>query len=387
MSLLATPATNWIELRWHRRARKRVRDQYPAAALTFYADGPLWDNALLLPAYPEGYSYFRPFRYRDKWVADDVRAAMVEEPAGFCGLTVALGLRFRDPAHGFIPLREGTITHVEANPDNNYVEFRLGRFYGLPEVEDLAELKVDLPRGADEALFFAGSAVPPERAPCEDPGAEIWTRAVELLAKTRLPIRDEVRSGVFLHVGRSRGWRTHGTGVVDRSWTSGFRHGLRMPEGADREIVVLHRIPKYIGSGGSVNGFDVVIEASNDALVVTPIKESVSANYGRHLLSLSAQRSYNTTTAITIAPEKSGGKPLTEGLSMPRLVLPARVAMGVWHRFWTVLIPTAFLAGAFFANAVIGNWNKFEGDTGMLVGAAAISTVASLFILVFKRPS
>jgi hypothetical protein len=32
--------------------------------VTFYGDGPYWDNTVLLPAYPSGYSYFRPFRYR-----------------------------------------------------------------------------------------------------------------------------------------------------------------------------------------------------------------------------------------------------------------------------------------------------------------------------------
>lgn len=40
--------------------------------LCFFGDGPHWDNTPLVPAYPSGYSYSRPFRYRDRWVHREV---------------------------------------------------------------------------------------------------------------------------------------------------------------------------------------------------------------------------------------------------------------------------------------------------------------------------
>ena len=37
--------------------------------ISFYADGPKWENLVYLPAFPSGCSYFRPFKYRDKWLS------------------------------------------------------------------------------------------------------------------------------------------------------------------------------------------------------------------------------------------------------------------------------------------------------------------------------
>jgi hypothetical protein len=100
--------------------------------LCFNGDGPFRDNLVRTVAYPTGYSYFRPFRYRDVWLSADLL-----EQVGDQGRRVELqqreailAARFIASGHEWklVPIRAVRLTHIHHVPDNHLVYFVLGRF-------------------------------------------------------------------------------------------------------------------------------------------------------------------------------------------------------------------------------------------------------------------
>jgi hypothetical protein len=69
--------------------------------LCFFGDGRLWDNTPLVAAYPSGFSYFRPFRYRDAWIQDELRKEIDNESQRgiLVGSAATLGMRFLSADH------------------------------------------------------------------------------------------------------------------------------------------------------------------------------------------------------------------------------------------------------------------------------------------------
>src|SRR5438046_555463 len=100
--------------------------------VTYYGDVPYWDNTLLLPAYPSGYAYFRPFRYHERWIQQKLRGELDSKPAAFVGRAVILGMRFEPPADRLVPIREARLAAVERE-DDVFVYFKLGKFFEFPD--------------------------------------------------------------------------------------------------------------------------------------------------------------------------------------------------------------------------------------------------------------
>ena len=182
-------------------------DDRPALILSFHADGPRWDNLVRLIAYPAGMSYFRPFRYREKWVDAAIKNEIGTRAGrrALEGQRVIVAMRFTAPAFRsfVVPIRDGTITHIDEKGDNISVYFTLGLFYDEHR-DSLADLRL-MPRdGAQmpqEPLFFQA---PLRTAPVRDTYAnedDHWERFSQRFATDQsLPISAEARQAVFVRL-------------------------------------------------------------------------------------------------------------------------------------------------------------------------------------------
>lgn len=385
MGIRATPAVERLRAARTRRERGRIAKQWPGVVLSFYGDGPRWRNAIELPAYPPGFSFPRPFRYRDTWIETELLDAMRRNPDGFEGLEVLLAMRFKSPDLGFVPLRRARISSAEISPDNSFINFSAGDLFAISdEISDLRDLAQPIPDSARNALCFSAS---PSGLESESEGAESelsrWTSLVDLLAATSLPLDCRAKRAVYMHISTPRGWRVSKADVVDRSRTSGFRYGLRLKEASEREATLVHRVPCMIGSEESAPDFLIGVGSSSQSVAVTPAKAEISSNYGRYLLSLVGIRAENAWADLEIGD--SSEHPAPQGHEVTRLQIPVRTVFGAWHRFWTLLVPFLLLLGAFLANALVTNYKTFEDDVTKLLVVAGISAGASGIIVIFKR--
>ena len=295
-------------------------------------------------------------------------------------------MRFKSPELGFVPLRRGVILSVEISPDNNFINFSVGDLLVIPDdTPDLKELTRPIPDSAADALCFSAGS---RGGRTTDPGASAselnrWTRLVDLLASTSLPLNSRAKTAVYMHLCMPRGWRTSKAQVIDRSRSSGFRYGLRLKEAAEREAALVHRVPCMIGSGQSAPDFVASIGSSTQSVAVTPARAEVSSNYGRYLLSLVGGHAENVWTDVEI--RDSSEHPAPEGHEVSRLQIPVRTVFGVWHRFWTLFVPFVLLLAAFLGNALVTNYKTFEDDVTKLLIAAGISAGASGIIVIFRR--
>jgi|SRR5215216_5694610 len=116
--------------------------------LCFYGDQPYWDNLVLTSAYPTGFSYFRPFRYRDVWL-DEATKNNFTSQNGSSSLTNAeatLCVRFSTREEWrLLPLRKVTITHTTFSAGTYQFYLRLGRFFDFDGVKQLSDACVEIP--------------------------------------------------------------------------------------------------------------------------------------------------------------------------------------------------------------------------------------------------
>ena len=221
--------------------------------LTFYGDGPYWDNTVVLPAYPSGYSYFRPFRYRDAWVQPALLERMARDPTGFVGEVASLCMRFstKGSESALVPIRSVTLTSVRAE-DDNFVYFKLGPFFRFERGQSLYKCSLNVPEEVDAAadgqepdrrLFFEADLQVPAGAP-EDQDAEMWGRLGELIAgEQSLPIAEKARRALFFHFCTPSRDKPAEVVEIGRSWVAGAKSGARVAERRSYEMCCSTEFP------------------------------------------------------------------------------------------------------------------------------------------------
>jgi hypothetical protein len=356
--------------------------------LTYYGDGPRWDNAILLAAYPPGHSYGRPFRYRDKWVTDELRQLLDRTPNAFVEAEATIGMRFYDPAFGFVPLRDATVSAVRGG-DANYIHFRLGPLHDY-EGRTLCSACRPFPEdmSSTEALMFLVKE--PLRAPAEPDRVaqqlERWAALADAIAREdTLPVSDSSRRGIFFAAypaKRSRSSRAH---VVANTDTAGPLYGYRVAEGESVEVVVAHRVPRLIGSPDSVLPVPIKITSSNENYALSASERTLTSNYDQFPLTFAARNRQNVSTEVSILPPSAIDFPDgSQGTSAP-VQLMAGVRLGFLYRLRTQVVPLVVIWAAFFFLAYEAGLEQFKGHGGRLVVVAAISGVASLIITLASR--
>ena len=180
--------------------------------VSFFADGPRWDNFVLTLALPDGMSNIRPFRYGEHRLSQSV-SLEIQSDAGVGRLKdmeAVLALRFgtnrttdRSLVWSVVPLRGIKVTHVDVSEGNNSVYFRLGRLFDFRAVNRLEEAAVEIPSAeregvGEKAILFTSQLSAPLPLSPSNHQRESSSALTSLIAGTSLPIRDEARRAVYV---------------------------------------------------------------------------------------------------------------------------------------------------------------------------------------------
>jgi hypothetical protein len=363
-----------------------------ALFLSFYGDGPYWDNTVMLPAYPIGYSYLRPFRYRDDWIESEVLTRAHQQPASFNGVRAILAMRFRDQNANdvAVPLREVRLSAVEREEDN-FVYFRLGRFVDLSQTAALTDLAVTIPDGADGGagrptphLFFEADVAEPAFAP-DTQQTQMWGKLTDLISSEgTLPIAVEAQRSVFFHIDTPVRGNAAVVKELQTTFTQGGRFGAALPEASPYEVVLLHRIPHLIGTHGSIAPIGAAVGGVNSE--ISPTRLQLSGNYHRHILTVTGKRAKDSADTIDVLPDvPSAMSAAGEEIHVLPVSLPVRVTPNLLYRARTRWLPLLLLALALGINGVIGAWSVIGKHPALGVVVALASILASGAVLQVRR--
>jgi hypothetical protein len=355
--------------------------------LSFYGDGPKWENFVYLPAYPSGCSYFRPFRYRDKWVEPGLLAELREDWKPISEKDLVIAARFHtDPWNwALLPIRKGKLTHFRFNEgEEHYIHFSLDQMIDFRGAPDLATLMHNIPEGEEarvgDAFFFESSMEFADEGFVDaESERAAWAGLADALTNTSLPIPPEVRKAVFMRIQwpvRNKPLRAK---VIAESEGEGPLHGFKLAEGVIYEIEFAHRFPSYIGTDNRMPTFRVDVPDA-DGLVANPKDKEVSGNYETYFVRASSPTSSKLPTQLTLDPQLDS-LPGTDGQSpIPRIKLPVRVGVGIGYRFRTrwvwlgVMLVGLFLSNliAFSSNQAIARDDVVRFTVGAGIAALAI---------------
>jgi hypothetical protein len=121
--------------------------------LSAFADRPYWLSCLEPLLYPSGCSFYRPFSYREEYVAEPMRSTLktpdhlhtfLSDQKRNSGI---FGIRFKDEGEPqyrgrFIPLREVRLTNVQVS-DTYQLSFKVGEYINLTPNGRLQSLELD----------------------------------------------------------------------------------------------------------------------------------------------------------------------------------------------------------------------------------------------------
>jgi hypothetical protein len=359
--------------------------------LSFYGDGPKWENFVYLPAYPSGCSYFRPFRYRDKWVEAELLAKLRQNWQEVAKEELVLAARFQpaqpDPWNwSVLPIRKATLTHFRFNEgEEHYIYFSLGPMVDFRERPELQSLIQVIPKDerdrVGEAFFFESAISFPEEAFVARPAERAaWAGFADSLSETTLPIASEVRKAVFVRVQwPARKKETLDAEVIAKGGGQGPLHGFKLAEGAVYEFEFAHRYPAFIDTSDRMPPFRLNLDSS-DGLSTNPKDEEISGNYETHFLTASSSISSKLPTQLVLDPEVSSLPGSDGGSLIPRVKLPVRVGLGIGYRFrtrwvWLVVMVLALLLSnliAFSSDSDIAKGDVVRFTVGAAIAAFAI---------------
>jgi len=365
--------------------------------LCFYGDSALWDNTLLIPGYPSGHSYFRPFRYRDIWVQKSLLEEMQDEKAceKLTGAQVILCMRFllEQKKWSILPIRKAVIRHIDPMPDNQSVYYSMGALYDFNKIKTLSDICVDIdPSERDAvggALFFrANLAIP--FTECENEKIEdaAWVSFVDLVASEKnLPLKEEAKGALFIRFRGISGKELGKRGVIHKSWSMGEIHGTILTEGSSYELVFYHRVPMLLGQHLSLKKSLIKCKVPSGNLELSRSEEEITANYQKHVLNVSALKPSGTWEEIIIElPEQvepQDGRKIHTANSR----IPLKVKTSLWYRlkqtyFWVLIV-----WGSLFVNVVVDNLLEGKTDWNLIVVSASIAVLSALGVYMLQQRS
>jgi hypothetical protein len=363
----------------------------------FFADGRLWDNTPLVAAYPTGFSYFRPFRYRDAWIHDALRTEIDNElqRSALVDSSATLGMRFLSPDYKWLvlPVRKVQLTFIDCLPENYSVYLKMGPMINFAGVEDLRSICTEIPleerqSDSEQTLFFRSSAVV-SSAYCETSTDEnhAWARYCDLVAKDQtMPIHEQARNCVFLRLASLTNGESVKTKAIHQSRRMGERYGAYLQEGKTYELVLLHRVPALIGLHETAEFSPVSYESATGNLKPSPAEEDYSANYQTHVVTVSAVTPSAAWEELVVKlPKGPIETPQTKKkIHTANLHIPARVSRSLWYRFRMVYVWVILLWLALTFLAAIDGIADGALSTPLLLVYAVVSGLAAILVAVVK---
>jgi hypothetical protein len=357
--------------------------------LSFYGDGPKWENFVHLPAYPSGCSYFRPFRYRNKWVQPPLLKVAKEERESLDGREVLLGARFQAPdlRWSILPIRLGRLTRFRYSEEDHSIYFTVGHVFNHRSRDTLADCLLEIPEQerdgiGDSFLFDTSLTVPPEDFVDEEGERDAWVALVDRLARdASVTVTEEVRRAVFIRIQRPvKRKKAKKPRRVEKSPGEGPIFGFLLAEGNRYEFEFAHRLPALIDTDRRMSPFTLGIRGESPNLLVSPSGEEVSGNYQTHFFRVAGHIASDTAEDLVLDPEKDEVESLPEGSSpVPRLRLPVRVRWSPLHRaltswMWFLLMALGLLLSNLIVFSTRGD--IAGGDVWRFTLASTVAAVA-----------
>ena len=354
--------------------------------LCITGDGIRWENLVLFPAYPTGITYFRAMRYADRFIDPATLRNFRADPSRFVGREVIIYIRFLSNPEAesvIIPLRKAEVVQVDYMPENLSIFVKLGPMYdfrGFDELRDAAlslnSQRLTLPQGRLVFEFKSSPACGGFVTPEEEHNS--WTRYVDLLAGSTLPVAKEARAAIFLRMRQMETRR--GPFAVKRlhdSSFSGSHYGSYMVEGERYEFIYCHRIPSLIGSKDGPRPFTLRYGQSDRSVRMSRDQDSVSQNYETHVLELAALHSSSLNLEeLTIAVEPKEPETLnSQRLYAADLRIPYLVGAGWLYRFRRTGGLVALLAVSFFLSSLVSLYTPSQNSANPSNGLNSVSVV------------
>jgi hypothetical protein len=367
-----------------------------ALFLCFFGDSALWDNILLVPGYPAGYSYFRPFRYRDDWVQKSLLEEIQSKQScgKLTGVPAILGMRFLldQKKWSVLPIRKAVIRYIDPMSDNQSVYFSMGSLYDFTKVKELSDICVDIDAYerdmvGEKSLFFRANLAFPITE-CENEMMEdaAWVSFVNLVASEKnLPLKEEAKRALFIRFqGLSRKEPVK-RGAIHKSWSSGEIHGTILTEGTSYELVFYHRVPWLLDQHMSLKKSLMKYRVPSGNLELSRAEEDLTGNYQKHVLNVSALRPSGTWEEIIIElpeqVESQDGKKVYTANSH----IPLKVKISHWHRFKQIYFWVLIVWVSLFVNSILGYILEGKTNWNLIVVSASMSVLAAIGVYMLQR--
>ncbi len=362
----------------------------PTLVLSFYGDGPYWDNMVRVLAYPSECSYFRPFRYRDKWIEPSLLELLRSEEGRreLAGRETVLAARFQAPTHRslLLPIRKVTVTHVSFTPGNASVYFTLGPSCEVDTAVELAKqcLTFDAAHSPpDDRLFFwATPQVLPAFVDVSDED-EAWVRWTEAIAADNdLPLSEEAKHAVFLRICRVRSKKIAPLEQVYRSWEEGPLSGFSLREGQVYELTYMHRVPCLINTGKSLPKALVLPTTATKNLEFAQPAQEIASNYQQHVCTFTAIAPSASWEEVVLTPNTEQVSVNGVDIYLRSVSFRLRVNRSFRRRFWIVHVWVILLGILLVLKETVGPYFAGKPTVEVLSGAAvaALATIVGLIV-------
>lgn len=366
--------------------------------LTFYGDGPHWDNIIKIPAYPSETSYYRPFKYRDRWLQPELLNKIQNENGreSLIGENAFLCVRFisQDFSLKILPIRKAKITKIIFVPDNHSVYFTLGSMVNYSFYDDLLSACLSIPpeeqRAVQNYLMFYSDIQCHDALFCEPVHeTEAWVHYSDLIARDEtLPIRNDARSSLFIRFEVPESKDPAKIGVINRSKFKGLVYGVELRQGITYEQIVSHRVPYLISRNTTIRPFNYDITNNTDNIAVSPSREEMAGNYQTHVLSLFPRKPSGGWEEIILKP--TGNVAAQDGtlINVHEISLPIKIKYNFWFevkRKWMILLLVWLSLAASIILEGLLSINGNEGRLEIHLGVAFLTLITSIGIFVLQE--
>lgn len=367
--------------------------------LCFFGDGPRWENILQLPGYPRGYSYVRPFRYRDKWIQGELLDVISneQEREKLKRQDVFVCMRFLDEKNKWLvlPIRKAKIEHIDPMPENQSVYFSMGPMYDFKGVKELSSicLEIDTSRRKEigEALFFKSDIVVPINKFEETNEDNAWIRYTDLVAGDQnLNIHADAKNGLFIRFHGIKGNKEVKTGVINTSVSLGETRGAILSEGNSYELVFYHRIPCLIDQNKSIKRSKLEYKIPSGNIELNRWEEDLTSNYQKHVLNVTALSPSGTYEEIVIElPEKVDSEDGETIINVVKFQIPVKVKLSHRYRFMKTYLWIIMISLTLFGNVIVGQQLSINVDSKLIIlsGILAVGSAIGVYLLQQKGSS
>lgn len=375
---------------------KKFDDKDSHIFLCFFADGPKWDNIQQIPAYPTGYSYFRPFRYRNKWI-DKLLLGILNNREQFktlIGKEVILCMRFGKGSYKnyIIPIRKVIITGLDILADNYSIFFKMGSFFNFLSYDNLADAAIKIPNKGDKTdndyLFFVSKITGFSNTNNSINENEIWSRLTDLISKDKkLPINASGKNSVFLRFNTPTIKKQAKISTIHSYHNNHNIHGSLLSEGNSYDLKIYHRIPRLFNTNYSFE-LNYSYESPSKNIEYDRTLEEYSGNYQTHFIEISPRRPSGTWEEILIEPKSKEIKISDKDnitLYAEILRIPIKIKKNYFHRTKSYYAWIFLFSTLLFINSIINHFYDFEENIFAPIISIALSAIIGVIVFLLPK--